>query len=80
MVQSPATMKLGLMVVMGVLAFLLLLVILFKFQLSRSRKKQRDHDQELTNKQSLLNDFKVGMLHVNVSGEILFANQAAAFF
>jgi epidermal growth factor receptor substrate 15 len=78
--QSPDTMKIGLMVFTGLFVFLLLLVIIIKIQLASSRKQQKKYNQELTDKQSLLNDFKVGMLHVNLSGEIIFANRVAAFF
>jgi len=78
--QSPDSMKIGLMALAAVFVFLLLLAIIFKVQLASSRKKQKRHDKELTDKQSLLNDFKVGMLHVNLAGEIIFANRVAAFF
>jgi epidermal growth factor receptor substrate 15 len=78
--QSPDSMKIGLMALGAVFVFLLLLAIIFKVQLASSRKKQKRHDKELTDKQSLLNDFKVGMLHVNLAGEIIFANRVAAFF
>jgi len=78
--QNPDTMKIGLIAITAVLAFLLLLIIIFKIQLTSSRKKQHQHNKELTDKQSLLNDFKVGMLHVNLAGEIIFANRVAAFF
>jgi epidermal growth factor receptor substrate 15 len=78
--QSPNTMKIGLMAIATVFVFLLLLVIFIKIQLGSARKKQRKHNTALDDKQSLLNDFKVGMLHVNQAGEIIFANRVAAFF
>jgi epidermal growth factor receptor substrate 15 len=78
--QSPDTLKVGLLSFTGAFVLLLMLVILFKVKLSSSRNKQQKYDKELTDKQSLLNDFKVGMLHVNLAGEIIFANRVAAFF
>jgi epidermal growth factor receptor substrate 15 len=78
--QNPNTLILGLMTFSAVFVFLLFFVIIIKIQQSRSRKKQKTYDQELLDKQSLLNDFKVGMLHVNLAGEIIFANRVAAFF
>jgi epidermal growth factor receptor substrate 15 len=78
--QSPVTIKIGLMVCAAVLVFFIFLIILFKVQLGKSRKNQETHNKELVDKQSLLNDFKVGMLHVNLDGEIIFANRVAAFF
>ena len=78
--QSPDTIKIGLMVFVAMFVFLLLLVIIIKVQLSNSRKNQTTHSKELVDKQSLLNDFKVGMLHVNLAGEIIFVNTVAAFF
>ncbi|GAC19298.1 PAS domain-containing protein [Paraglaciecola arctica] len=78
--QSPDTIKIGLVAFAVVLVLLLLLAIIFKVQLSNARKKQQTHCKELSDKQSLLNDFKVGMLHVNQAGEIIFANRVAAFF
>ena len=72
--QSPDTIKIGLMVFVAMFVFLLLLVIIIKVQLSNSRKNQTTHSKELVDKQSLLNDFKVGMLHVNLAGEIIFVN------
>ena len=78
--QSPDTLKIGLIALAAVLAFLLLLVIFTKIQLGSDRKKQKKHHNELAHKQSLLNDFKVGMLHINHAGEIIFANRVAAFF
>ena len=80
LVQSPETMKIGLMAIVGVFVFLLMFVIIIKVQLGSSRNKQKKHSKELADKQSLLNDFKVGMLHVNLAGEIIFANRVAAFF
>ena len=78
--QSPDSIKFGLVAIAAVLGFLLLLVIFFKLQLSSERKKQLLQHKNLADKQSLLNDFKVGMLHVNLAGEIIFANRVAAFF
>jgi epidermal growth factor receptor substrate 15 len=80
MMQSPEIMKIGLMAIVGVFVFLLLLVIIIKIQLISSRNKQKKHHKKLTDKQSLLENFKVGMLHVNLAGEIIFANRVAAFF
>lgn len=78
--QDPDTQKLALLVVVGILAFLCLYILIVKIQLGGSRKKVKQHNQVLADKQALLNDFKVGMLHVNAAGEIVFANQTAAFF
>jgi epidermal growth factor receptor substrate 15 len=78
--QSPGTLNVGLVVVAIVVVLLFLFVIILKVQLGNSRKKQQKHNQKLADKQSLLNDFKVGMLHVNAAGEIIFANRVAAFF
>ncbi|WP_339724328.1 PAS domain S-box protein [uncultured Paraglaciecola sp.] len=78
--QSPGTIKVGLMALAIVVALLCVLVIVFKIQLSNFRKKQQKHNQKLADKQALFNDFKVGMLHVNEAGEIIFANRVAAFF
>ncbi|MBL4631243.1 MAG: PAS domain-containing protein, partial [Paraglaciecola sp.] len=78
--QSPDTLKFGLMACLSVLVFLLLLVIIFKLKLASARKKQTSHDKQIADKQALLNDFKVGMLHVYMAGEIIFANRVAAFF
>ena len=78
--QSPDTIKIGLMAFAAVLVFFIFLIIIFKVQLGKSRKNQEEHNKELVDKQSLLNDFKVGMLHVNQAGEIIFANRVAAFF
>ena len=78
--QSPVTMKIGLMALAAVLAFLLSLVIFTKIQLGSARKNQKKSHNTLAVKQSLLNDFKVGMLHINQAGEIIFANRVAAFF
>jgi epidermal growth factor receptor substrate 15 len=78
--QSPDSMKIGLMALVAVFVFLLLFVIFTKIQLGRSRKEQNKHHTALADKQSLLNNFKVGMLHVNQAGEIIFANRVAAFF
>jgi len=78
--QSPDTMKIGLLALAAVFVFLLLFVISFKIQLGSARKEQKKHNTALADKQSLLNDFKVGMLHVNQAGEIIFANRVAAFF
>jgi len=78
--QSPDSMKIGLMALATVLVFLLLLVIFIKIQLGSARKNQKKTNNTLADKQSLLNDFKVGMLHINQAGEIIFANRVAAFF
>lgn len=78
--QSPGTIKVGLVVFASVIVLLVIFAILLKFQLGRSRKKQQKYSQKLANKRALLKDFKVGMLHVNVAGEIIFANRVAAFF
>jgi epidermal growth factor receptor substrate 15 len=78
--QSPDTMKIGLMALAAVFVFLLLFVIFIKLQLGRYRKEQNKHNTVLADKQSLLNDFKVGMLHISQDGEIIFANRVAAFF
>lgn len=78
--QSPDTMKIGLMALVAVLVFLLLLVIFTKIQLGSARKEQKESYNTSADKQSLLNDFKVGMLHINQAGEIIFANRVAAFF
>jgi epidermal growth factor receptor substrate 15 len=78
--QSPDTLKVGLMVLAAVLVLLLLFGIFTKIQLGSSRIKQKKYNIELADKQSLLSGFKVGMLHVNQAGEIVFANRVAAFF
>ena len=78
--QNPDNIKMGLIIFTGVFVFLLLLVVIVNFQLGSLRNKHKKHNKELTDKQSLLNNFKVGMLHVNLAGEIIFANRAAAFF
>ena len=78
--QSPDTMKIGLMALVAVLVFLLLLIIFTKIQLGSARKEQKESYNTSADKQSLLNDFKVGMLHINQAGEIIFANRVAAFF
>ncbi|MEP1448005.1 MAG: PAS domain S-box protein [Paraglaciecola sp.] len=78
--QSPDTIKLALVSLVVVFVLMIAFIIIFKFQLGKARKQQLAHNKELTEKQSLLNDFKVGMLHVNQIGEIIFANRVAAFF
>ena len=78
--QSPDTMKIELMALAAVFVLLLLFVIFTKIQLGSARKEQKKHHNALADKQSLLNDFKVGMLHINQAGEIIFANRVAAFF
>jgi epidermal growth factor receptor substrate 15 len=78
--QSPGTIKVGLIALATVVVLLILYAILLKIQLSKSRKKQQKYSQKLASKRSLLKDFKVGMLHVNGEGEIIFANRVAAFF
>jgi epidermal growth factor receptor substrate 15 len=76
--QNADTQNLAVMVIAGVLVLLVLLIIIIKIQLAGSRKKNRNHDQILAGKQSLLSDFKLGMLHTNMAGEIIFANKVAA--
>jgi epidermal growth factor receptor substrate 15 len=76
---SSETIKIGLIALTVVIVLLLMFVIIIKVQLSNSRNKQTQYGKALTVKQSLLNDFKVGMLHINQVGEIIFANQVAAF-
>jgi epidermal growth factor receptor substrate 15 len=76
---SSEAIKIGLIALAVVSILLLMFVIVLKIQLSNSRNKQTECGKELTVKQSLLNDFKVGMLHTNQAGEIIFANRVAAF-
>jgi epidermal growth factor receptor substrate 15 len=78
--QSPGNIKIGLMVFTGLFVFLLLLIMIIKIQLGSLRKILKKYTNELSDKQSLLNEFKGGMVHVNLAGEIIFANQVAAFF
>ena len=78
--QSPDTQKFILLAVAVILTFLCLMLLIVKIKLSSSRKKIKHHDQILSDQQGLLNGFKVGMLHLNAAGEIVFANQSAASF
>ena len=76
---SSETIKFGLIALTVVSILLLICVIVIKIQLSHSRNKLNKYGKEAAVKQSLLNDFKVGMLHINQAGEIIFANRVAAF-
>jgi epidermal growth factor receptor substrate 15 len=78
--QNPEDIKMGLMLFTSLFVFLLLLITITKIQLGSLRNNQKKHDKELADKQSLLNDFKVGILHINQAGDIIFANRVAAFF
>ncbi|MFT2090717.1 PAS domain S-box protein [Paraglaciecola sp. 2405UD69-4] len=77
--QSVETINLGLIGAASTFAFLVLTLLISKFNLYRLRRKLARHDSEMAAKQALLNDFKVGMLHINGAGEIIFANTVAAF-
>ncbi|WP_299082240.1 PAS domain-containing protein [uncultured Paraglaciecola sp.] len=77
--QSPTAINIGVVGLAVLLVLLLAFVIIFKVKLGQLLEKQVNHEKELTDKQTLLNDFKVGMLHVNQAGEIIFANRVAAF-
>ncbi|MEP1870810.1 MAG: PAS domain S-box protein [Paraglaciecola sp.] len=77
--QSVENINLGLTIGASILGLLLLILLISKFRFSRLRKVLARHNAEMAAKQALLTDFKMGMLHLNNSGEIIFANTVAAF-
>jgi epidermal growth factor receptor substrate 15 len=78
--QDLETVQMGLMIGAGVLGFLMLVLFALQIKVSRTRKLLTRQSAELNDKQGLLDDFKVGMLHLNHAGEIIFANKVAGSF
>ncbi len=77
--QQNATQLLILYSLSGLFVFLLLWLIKQKIAQVKNQQKLQQQDEELQHKQQLLSNFKTGMLHLNAKGEVIFANQVAAF-
>ncbi|MEP0354783.1 PAS domain S-box protein [Paraglaciecola sp.] len=77
--QSAENIDLGLIVGASIFGILVVILLISKFRFSQLRKILARHNAEMAAKQALLTDFKVGMLHLNASGEVIFANTVAAF-
>lgn len=78
--QSVQNINIGLIATASVLIFILLLLIIAKVRLSTKTKTLVSQNQELALRNSLLDNFNVGMLHLNSSGEVVYANKVANYY
>lgn len=78
--QSPDTLELGMLSLAALFGLLILLLIIFQFRVSSAKKTLAIQSDDLLGKLSLLSEFKVGVLYLDISGNITFANSAAASF
>jgi epidermal growth factor receptor substrate 15 len=78
--QNVDVVNLGLYVVAGVLILLLSILLIVKVKLRRTRQLFDIQFAELDHKRTLLDEFNVGILHLDASGEIIYANAVAGYF
>jgi epidermal growth factor receptor substrate 15 len=78
--QSVQTLDQGIYLVIGVILILLFAFILLKLKLNKLRRQTLVQQDDLNVKTSLLDNFNIGMLHINDVGEVIYANRVAAYF
>ncbi|WJG08594.1 PAS domain S-box protein [Aliiglaciecola sp. LCG003] len=78
--QDAATIDKLLIVIGTTFSFLLLALIYLKFSHSRARKAYVKNTAILDRKKQLLDNFHVGMVHVNTAGAIQYCNKLAAYY
>ncbi|MFT4937808.1 MAG: epidermal growth factor receptor substrate 15 [Paraglaciecola sp.] len=78
--QSVDVINVGLYAVAGLLILLLTILLIVKIKLRRTRQLFAVQHAELDNKRILFDEFNVGILHLDSSGEIIYANTVAGYF
>lgn len=78
--QSAETLNIGL--IAFTCAFMLVLVTLIasKVKQSKQNKTLAAQTEELELRNALLNNFSVGIVHLNSSGEVVYANKVACYY
>lgn len=78
--QSAQTVDLGIYLLGAVILILLVAFILLKLKVNKLSQQALVQQDELNFKKSLLDNFNIGMLHINEAGEVIYANRVAAYF
>ena len=78
--QSVDVVNVGLYAVAGVLLLLFTLLLILKIRLRKVRRLLDVQLVELDSKKILLDEFNVGVVHLNPDGEIIYANAVAGYF
>lgn len=78
--QSVEMINLGLYGLAALLVLLLSILLIVKIKLRRTQQLFNTQYAELDNKRTLLDEFNVGILHLNSGGDIIYANAVAGYF
>lgn len=78
--QSVQNINIGLIAIASILVFIILSLMFAKLRLSKQNKILASQTEELDLRNSLLANFSVGILHLNSSGEVVYANKVASYY
>ncbi len=79
--QQPAqTIEFAIYAIGALIGVILLFLLLTQSRVKKARKEQERINHELAAKDSLLDGFNLGMVHLNASGQIIYCNRIAAYY
>lgn len=78
--QSAENIEIGLIGLAILFTALLIIIIFFKLSQKRAKQKLAKNQQVLDQNNQYLDNFHVGMVHVNHAGEIQYCNKLAAYY
>ncbi len=78
--QSEQIIEMGFISLLVVIGACILLAMILAFKLSKRNRTLKVQTNLNDTRDSLLDGFSVGMLHLNQSGQVVYANKVAAYF